>query len=380
MQPSAQTLSKLLLTLYAAPARPELWHAFLREFSGILGVAGAAILHQDLVRKRYGFSATFGIDPVAEQEYSQHFGQVDPFRPKFLMKQEGELAFAEDLCPSTLLKKTELYGDYLSRYGFTLFCAMATIKQPATCEFISIYRGLHGKQPRPEVLATIELITPHIRNALQLRQHLCGIDVSAANYAATLNSLNVGVVLINQNRECVFVNPKAEAICTSRIGLSISQSRLTASALAENQILCNLIDSALGLAQGRIARSCRTMSISRLGRASLRLSAIPLSPHAPLFQFATPQMAVAAIFISDSEDEAISLPKILIATFKLTPAETRLATQVFRGYSLAEAAKANSVSIETVRVQLKSIFAKTRVSRQTDLLRLMGETLKRASI
>ena len=57
--------------------------------------------------------------------------------------------------------------------------------------------------------------------------------------------------------------------------------------------------------------------------------------------------------------------------FELTPAEANLAILLARGLSLAEVSEAQSISQHTARAQLKSIFAKTGVSRQAELVRLV---------
>lgn len=64
-------------------------------------------------------------------------------------------------------------------------------------------------------------------------------------------------------------------------------------------------------------------------------------------------------------------PGILEALFDLSPAEARLAGALMRGAALAEIAETNGVSQETVRTQLKSVFRKTGVGKQVDLLRLL---------
>ena len=60
-----------------------------------------------------------------------------------------------------------------------------------------------------------------------------------------------------------------------------------------------------------------------------------------------------------------------LAQFSLTPAETRLALAIAEGKSLSALAEQNDVSLHTVRNQLKSVFAKTGVSRQLDLALLV---------
>jgi DNA-binding CsgD family transcriptional regulator len=55
----------------------------------------------------------------------------------------------------------------------------------------------------------------------------------------------------------------------------------------------------------------------------------------------------------------------------ITRAEARLASMLADGISLEEAAEALLVSIQTVRSQLKSVFAKTGVTRQAELVALL---------
>ena len=55
----------------------------------------------------------------------------------------------------------------------------------------------------------------------------------------------------------------------------------------------------------------------------------------------------------------------------LTRAEARLAATLAKGISLEEAAAALSISVHTVRSQLKAVFAKTGVTRQAELVALL---------
>ncbi|WP_417620482.1 alpha/beta fold hydrolase [Parasphingorhabdus sp.] len=55
--------------------------------------------------------------------------------------------------------------------------------------------------------------------------------------------------------------------------------------------------------------------------------------------------------------------------FQLTPAETELSELLVQGNSLGQIAKVKNRSVETVRVQLKSVFRKTYSKTQADLVR-----------
>jgi DNA-binding CsgD family transcriptional regulator len=61
------------------------------------------------------------------------------------------------------------------------------------------------------------------------------------------------------------------------------------------------------------------------------------------------------------------------AAFRLSPAETRLWAALSAGRRLIDIAEESGVSVNTVRVQLRTLFQKTGVHRQADLLRLALE-------
>jgi pimeloyl-ACP methyl ester carboxylesterase/DNA-binding CsgD family transcriptional regulator len=63
--------------------------------------------------------------------------------------------------------------------------------------------------------------------------------------------------------------------------------------------------------------------------------------------------------------------EFLIDMYGLTPREADIAIQITSSRTPNEIAKQNNTSIHTVRVQLKSIFSKTGVSRQSELVKLI---------
>lgn len=63
---------------------------------------------------------------------------------------------------------------------------------------------------------------------------------------------------------------------------------------------------------------------------------------------------------------------ILRALFDLTPAEARVASGIAEGLSLGQIAARHAVSVETVRVQAKAIFAKTGATRQAQVAALLA--------
>lgn len=80
---------------------------------------------------------------------------------------------------------------------------------------------------------------------------------------------------------------------------------------------------------------------------------------------------LCALIAPQREDSASS--GLIRLAFGLTPAEARLAAQLKRGFALKEAAQALEISVNTARNQLKSIFDKLGVNRQSDLIRHLAD-------
>jgi DNA-binding CsgD family transcriptional regulator len=82
-------------------------------------------------------------------------------------------------------------------------------------------------------------------------------------------------------------------------------------------------------------------------------------------------MPVALLTIAPSTSVNFADPIFIGSMFDPTPAEAKITIALLEGGDLRSIAAAQRVSIETVRTQLKSVFAKTNTSRQSELIALL---------
>jgi DNA-binding CsgD family transcriptional regulator len=78
------------------------------------------------------------------------------------------------------------------------------------------------------------------------------------------------------------------------------------------------------------------------------------------------------LIFRDSSAPALIKPNVLQGLFRFTSAETKLAILLGAGHSLESAAQQLSLSRETIRTQLKSLFTKTETHRQGELVALLA--------
>jgi DNA-binding CsgD family transcriptional regulator len=83
--------------------------------------------------------------------------------------------------------------------------------------------------------------------------------------------------------------------------------------------------------------------------------------------------ARATLILSNLTPRAAPDPGLIGQAFDLTPAESRLAALLATGTSIASAAEHLRISRETARNHLKTIFSKTGVHRQSELVTLVSQ-------
>ena len=78
------------------------------------------------------------------------------------------------------------------------------------------------------------------------------------------------------------------------------------------------------------------------------------------------------LYFTDLVAEWAPSERLLGMTFQLTAAEARLASSLAAGEGIGAASARLAISRETVRTQLRAIFAKTGTSRQAELTALLS--------
>jgi DNA-binding CsgD family transcriptional regulator len=370
--PSGESLSDLLLTLYSAPLSPELWPKFLAELSEMIGLGGAALLHQDLVRSQANVHVTVGIDPEAGAIYQAEYAAMDAWLPEFLTRPEGEVALADELCPPERLRKSEFYHDFLRPYDVRLSHAVPTLKRASVLEFVTFYsHGWKTKLPDRKATDLLNIVLPHLQMALRIRQRLYGLEAEKHTLEGALDRLDFGLILLDEVGRCIFLNESARHLMKQRNGLCFRNDRLGGVVPSESSQLRMLIERAVAAGGGKQFEKGGALSISRPSGSPLQLLVAPFLNSGTLDSVTGSRRAAAILFISDPDRKPVAVEDMVQLLYGFTAAEAKLARLLLDGCTLAQSAETNHVTRETVRTQLKSMFSKTGVRRQSELIRLL---------
>lgn len=215
--------------------------------------------------------------------------------------------------------------------------------------------------------ALCELLAPHFRRAISTFLELHSSASLGSLYSRAIGRLSIATITIDEHGRALDKNVFASAILDVGDGLKIMAGKLTAHSQSDNRELKRLIKTAFSQA-GEKHTMPEAMSITRpSGEIALGvvIEAIPSLSWAD-----GKGQKKAVVYIRDSVGKSTTSTEISKKLFDLTPAETALSLQLTNGLSLEEAAEALNIRRNTARAHLRSIFSKTGVRRQTELVRL----------
>jgi len=364
---SVTELGSLLESLYAGLIGPHPWQVFLDRLR-LLFAAKDVTLTLRFPSRETGGAVVFSADVYmaeAEQAWNTHFFALDPFEglPPEQVCSIGDVVSAERW------RHSEVYRDYLRPLGIEHILAVE-VHHPegAQCR-LRITRTAETGDFDPGDKATLRLLVAHLRAALGMQARLSHLESSQRLLAGTVDKLAVGSLLLDTRGELTFANDMARQLLDGRHGLEVVQQRLVAANARDNAALQKRLQKALKATPAETPTLVEAMSVGGSAREQ-RLSLLirPVSGAQEARPGRTPAVAV---FLRDAAGSAQASAALIRQLYALTPTETSVAMLLADGLSTDEVAQSLSISLNTVRVHLRAIFAKTGVDRQSALVRLL---------
>ena len=178
--------------------------------------------------------------------------------------------------------------------------------------------------------------------------------------AEVMDCFRIGVILAGAGGRVLAANRPAHEIFSLKDGLEFSREFLRTALPQETSALQNLIVA---------GRAPVFLSLSRpSGKRPLSVLIRSLSQDRDA---SSSEWPVAVVFVSDPDQRLDVDPAAVKDLYGLTPAEAAVASLVGVGRPVLEAASRLGVQINTVRMQLKQVYAKTGARRQSALVHLI---------
>jgi len=228
---------------------------------------------------------------------------------------------------------------------------------------LSVHRSADNSPFSPEEIATIHSFVPHLRLALNLRQSQTTQELTLELIGRFLDRLGRSLIIVDGSC-CVLYWTRGAA---KPLGAVWSADYFTG-LLAHDPIEGGKIQAAVS--ESILRGTTSKLHLTKIASRPLEATVFPLS-HFDLA--ATSQVRFAAILVANTSVEPRIDKRNLMNLYSLTATEAKLATDLLLGKRVAEIARDRSVSIATVRAQVRAVLAKTETHRQLDLVRLLSQ-------
>ncbi len=294
-----------------------------------------------------------------------------PWEPEAVVRYTEGFCLLGDLFPGVELRRQHFYQQWLRPQKLA---AVWPIGAPILGDDgmpvggLSLFRPAGGRAFSREDVELGRVLMPHVQRAVRVSALLAGVKQQQHAFAEVMDRLPTGVLLLDAQRQPVVTNRSAERILALDDGIRVGPNGPYAAKPSDNKALRDLLDAAITTPVGHEAESGGFIAVER--PSGRRQFVVMVSS---LFSATedSGNSAAVVMFIADPEAGDVSATEVLGTVYDLTQAEAELVQLLSRGYSVEESAEMRGVTLNTVRSQLKHVFAKTDTKRQGELVRLI---------
>ncbi|QDB99246.1 MULTISPECIES: helix-turn-helix transcriptional regulator [Phyllobacteriaceae] len=348
--------------IYEAPFVPERWPAILEKLAGMADAEGGLLTTLDGNRTGNWVASDFAV-PLMERYIEGGYEKYNTRPQRNLAKRYA--GFMTDL---DVMTEAEMATDIINLeillpagVGWT---ASTYISIPSGDQVGVIFdRRIERGPYESPALKLLDGFRPHLARAglLAARLHL----QEAQNATETMRRLGLPAAAVDADGRVIAKNDLLDTL-EGQVGIR-ARDRIYLTSPTADVLLADSLARMARKDTGGVA-SIPLPTVEH-GRAAI-LHLVPIRRMAHDVFARTVALAIVTPLVPAPAPHA----DILGGLFDLSPAEDRVARALLGGMSVQDCAVAFRVSQETVRAQLKSIFAKTATSRQTELLQLLAAT------
>jgi DNA-binding CsgD family transcriptional regulator len=177
-----------------------------------------------------------------------------------------------------------------------------------------------------------------------------------------LDSLNAAAFTLSAKFAVLAMNKRAQALLAQGRGLTLDRNRLTAKGNGEIDLTALLV---------RVLKTGAPESMAFAPSSELDVLHITANRLRTEAKAGDDAAFKVLLLVTQPGYHRVATVGQLMQIFQLSPAEARLSRAVAHGQDLEAFALEQGVKMTTIRTQMASIYGKTNVRRQTDLVRLI---------
>ena len=348
----------LIDEIYEAAAVPELWESVLDRLGRRLGSAGGLVFAVNA--QHSGWLGTGSVAPFYAEFMSEGLADQNPRAHRAVALNHAGFVRDQDLFTAEEMDREPLYAR-LRGWGFG-WCTGTVIQAPSGDSVIFTWERAFKDGPfAAETVAALDPLRAHLARAALISGRL-GLE-RARVAAAALGDIGLPAAVLSRSRRILAANDLLQGLIPR-----VVQDRPSRIGLADRRADA-LLEEALAGLDRHAGERVRSIPIAATPNTQAAIVHVVPVRGAGRDIFTGAECVVVVTAVAHG---GIAPAQVIQGLFDLTPTEARIAHRIAAGLTVEEIAGEAGCTIGTVRQQLKSVFGKTGVSRQAELVGMLA--------
>jgi DNA-binding CsgD family transcriptional regulator len=348
--------AELIDLIYAATLGERPWEDFVARL-GQTSPGGCAVLFSlDLRRTDTVVTILEGRPAETKAGLDTHYGSVNPYKPYCMSKPLGVGIPGDRMLSRDRLVRSEFFNDFLLKHDLTATLGVAVDRSEDFIILISTATRLNDEAEQIALSEQYTRLAPHLKRAAAFYRRNAPGRMATELGASLYDDAEVGTMLVTPGLKIVSMSPAADRILAPHLAFDAAGAvRLPG-------------DEAQAALKAMSSRRYDGPQSRCFAVGDLRLTLVKISRGGVIGLFDDCGVAV----LVRSAGGAPMSPERAREVYGLTAAEMRVLPGILAGQTAEEIARSLARSRETIRSQMKSVYAKTNSSGKMDLIRLMN--------
>ena len=353
--------AEILAGLYGGTLDDEVWANTMTQLADLVGASGAQLVSVNPTTGRVLRDENHRLDPSVGDEYRRHWSSRDILIEPFFATPIGMPHADHQLVSRETWESSPIFNEFALPSDTPYILATLLHKASDKLVALSMKASTRHGPFRASEARRLRAVIPHLQRALAIKDRLQLAQIRGDTLGHTLDGLSVGILILDARGRIVEASDAARKVMMKDAGVRSDPDgriRLLGSAHAK---LYRWIEA--GIPPRSNAEGL--LQVPRENASALSITVAPLPQTVDVWLTGSPRWLLLVV---DPERQIRASTHLIEKDLSLTPREAQIAALLVAGYDLRTVAARSNINVSTVRSHLKSIFAKTGLRSQVELV------------
>lgn len=374
MATSFDLLSRLLQQLYAGVVEMPPWEPFLEELRRETACVAALIMLAPPESAAVNLLSIAGGQPEISSAYRDQLFAHEPM----LNLPEGRVVTLHEFVGAHEIQRNAYYNDFMRPWGIGFVLGADVQTTAGYSARLRLCRSPDGDDFEVSTRELIDALLPHLRQAVEIFDQVHRLQVEKIELNDAFDRLGVATFLLDASGRVARPNQCAVALLSSGEDLTVRHGKLSIGAKSAQLQLAQVLDEVREAKGASAERRRRLPKVITIGRGpGLPVLAIVVRRLQSPADLRADHVPAVAVYVCQPEPGSRVPEELVRELLGVTRAEAALAARLASGATLDEVAGDLGITRATARTQLYSVFRKTGLHRQSELVALISQASAR---